>query len=178
VDPWFLVQAAPDVADLIRQARHVNDGMPTRVLERVAKLAAPPAKVALLGLTYKANVDDVRESPALEIAENTVAAGYEVRLCDPHAAASASSLPAPLMSVADAVQGAEAVVVLVDHAEFQDIQPAVIAPLLSRKQVLDTRGRLNHAAWREAGFDVHVLGAADSHTIVSRPGPVFRNRAA
>src|ERR1700686_1991043 len=84
VDPWFLVDAAPEEARLIRTARLVNDGMPEHVLARLAGLASPPAAVALLGVTYKAEVDDIRESPALPIAELAVERGYAVRLCDPH----------------------------------------------------------------------------------------------
>jgi UDP-N-acetyl-D-mannosaminuronic acid dehydrogenase len=68
LDPWFLVQAAPDEAQLIRTAREVNDSQPARVLQHLARLAQPPAAVALLGVTYKADVDDIRESPALVVA--------------------------------------------------------------------------------------------------------------
>jgi UDP-N-acetyl-D-mannosaminuronic acid dehydrogenase len=178
VDPWFLVQAAPDVAQLIRKARQVNDGMPARVLERLSRLAVPPATIAILGVTYKANVDDVRESPALEIVANAVAAGYVVRLCDPHADGNAQLLAAPLLPLEEAVHGADAVVILVDHAEFQDIQPQSVASLVAGKQVLDTRGRIDHATWRAAGFDVHILGAADSAFPASDPGSGFRHRAA
>src|SRR3954453_15002940 len=72
VDPWFLADAAPEAARLIRTARQVNDGMPEHVLDRVAELVEPHASIALLGVTYKAEVDDVRESPALRVAELAV----------------------------------------------------------------------------------------------------------
>src|SRR5205085_1270918 len=67
VDPWFLVSAAPDVAPLIRASRDVNDAMPRHVLDHLLSMAAPPAAVALLGVTYKAEVDDMRESPAVRV---------------------------------------------------------------------------------------------------------------
>src|SRR5438270_797877 len=81
VDPWFLVGAAPRVAELIRVARQVNDSMPEHVLDRLLTMVSPPAPIALLGVTYKAEVDDVRESPALRVAELAVDRGYDVRLC-------------------------------------------------------------------------------------------------
>src|SRR6202048_31084 len=84
VDPWFLVESAPEGTRLIRAAREVNDAMPDHVVSRLAALVPPPAAVALLGVTYKAEVDDVRESPALEVARLAVERGYAVRLCDPH----------------------------------------------------------------------------------------------
>src|SRR5205809_3040858 len=65
VDPWFLVGSAPEATRLIQAAREVNDAMPEHVVERLATLVAPPAPVALLGVTYKAEVDDIRESPAV-----------------------------------------------------------------------------------------------------------------
>src|ERR1700730_16017005 len=67
VDPWFLVGAAPEQARLIRAASEVNDAMPEHVVARLAMLASPPSAIALLGVTYKAEVDDVRESPALRV---------------------------------------------------------------------------------------------------------------
>jgi UDP-N-acetyl-D-mannosaminuronic acid dehydrogenase len=158
VDPWFLVQAAPDVTRLIRVAREVNDDMPHRVLEHLSRMARPPAPVALLGMTYKANVDDVRESPAVEVAQLAVARGYDVRLCDPHATSSAGALPARLLPLEDAVRGAEAVVLLVDHVEFRGMAPEIVGPLLGRRRLLDTRSVLNHASWRAHGFAVQVLG--------------------
>src|SRR6202158_761157 len=102
VDPWFLVAAAPEEARLIRTSREVNDAMPEHVLPRLAALVSPPAPVALLGITYKAEVDDVRESPALRIAELAVARGFSARLCDPHVKADVQGLPAPLLAVAPA----------------------------------------------------------------------------
>jgi UDP-N-acetyl-D-mannosaminuronic acid dehydrogenase len=159
LDPWFLVQAAPDEAQLIRTARWVNDTQPERVLDRLAGLAEPPARVALLGVTYKADVDDIRESPALRVAQVAVERGYRVAVCDPHVTPEAArNLPAALLPIEQAVHDAEALVLLVDHAAFKDLDLDLLGALVSRRQVLDTRGVLDRALWQAHGFAVSVLG--------------------
>src|SRR6266567_703280 len=121
VDPWFLVGAAPDESRLIRTSREVNDSMPEHVVALLAGLVSPPAAVALLGVTYKAEVDDIRESPAVRVAELAVEHGYAIRLCDPHVKADTPGLPAPLLPLEQALRDAEAVVLLVDHRAFQEL---------------------------------------------------------
>lgn len=174
VDPWFLVGAAPEQARLIRSAREVNDAMPEHVLSLLEAMAAPPAAVALLGLTYKAEVDDVRESPALRVAELAVERGYSVRLCDPHLGSGTPGLPAPLLPIERAVRDAEAVVLLVDHAAFADLDLDLLAALVKNKVVLDTRDALDRAAWTARGFEVRVLGAATARRPMAHQTPVQR----
>ena len=83
VDPWFIIHGAPDETPLIRTARWVNDGKVDHVLGKAGALieANPDAKVACLGLAFKANIDDFRESPANKVA---LALGAEIRRTDPH----------------------------------------------------------------------------------------------
>jgi UDP-N-acetyl-D-mannosaminuronic acid dehydrogenase len=158
VDPWFLVDAAPEETRLIRTARTVNDAMPEHVVDRLAALVAPPAPVALLGITYKAEVDDVRESPALRVAELAAERGYSVRLCDPHVKAQTAGLPAPLLPIEQALRDAEAIVLLVDHRAFQGLDVDLAAALVGSKRILDARNALDRAAWQARGFEVSVLG--------------------
>jgi UDP-N-acetyl-D-mannosaminuronic acid dehydrogenase len=159
IDPWFLIGAAPDLATLMRAARQVNDSMPAHVVERLRTLAPPPASVALLGITYKAEVDDIRESPALRVAELVAEAGYTVRLCDPHVAPEVPGLPAPLLPLEQALREADAIALLVDHHEFRALDVDLAARLVRTRQVLDVRNTLDHARWRSAGFEVSVLGS-------------------
>jgi UDP-N-acetyl-D-mannosaminuronic acid dehydrogenase len=168
VDPWFLVSAAPADARLIRAAREVNDGMPEHVLARLASIAAPPAPIALLGVTYKAEVDDIRESPALRVAELAVERGYAVRLCDPHVHADTAGLPAPVLPIEQALRDAQALVLLVDHRAFHDIDIDLAAALVSGKRVLDARNALDRAAWEQRGFEVNVLGTRASVAVDHR----------
>ncbi|WP_067789973.1 UDP-N-acetyl-D-mannosamine dehydrogenase [Paraurantiacibacter namhicola] len=142
VDPWFLVAATPDKARLIRTAREVNDGKAVHVAERLKGMmdARPDAKLALLGLAFKPNIDDFRESPALEIAEELVA-DYADRLLvvEPFTKALPGKLAgsgAVLTSLDDAMAQADLVAVLVDHDAFKNA-PRSIA---SGKTIYDTRG--------------------------------------
>ncbi|HEY1295176.1 MAG TPA: nucleotide sugar dehydrogenase [Chloroflexota bacterium] len=158
VDPWFLAGAAPDLAALIRAARQVNDAMPSHVVARLAALIAPPAPIAMLGLTYKAEVDDIRESPAMRVAELAVERGYSVRLCDPHVRPETPGLPAPLLALPQALRDVQAVVLLVDHRVFRDLDVDLAASLVSGKRVLDARNAIDRASWESRGFEVRVLG--------------------
>ncbi len=87
IDPWFLVESAPDLTNLIRTSRTRNDSMPQHVVERIEGMLTglKDPIVACLGLTYKANVDDIRESPAVEVVKLLTEHGISVRAFDPHA---------------------------------------------------------------------------------------------
>lgn len=158
VDPWFLVDAFPEGTQLIRAARERNDSMPAHVVaQTLAWLdGVEHPKAALLGAAFKGNVDDIRESPALKVAELLQEAGVEVRIHDPHVEAS----HLPLVSCDDCLRGADIVILLTDHAAYRDIPPAHAATLTHARRLYDTRAFLDHPRWRAAGFDVRILGAS------------------
>lgn len=142
VDPWFIVASAPQRARLIRTAREVNDAKPGFVLAQVAETldAFPQAKVACLGLSYKPDVDDFRESPALEIALQ-LARRYPGRVLasDPFAEALPASLRAQspglaLLPADAAVDAAEVVLVLVGHMAYRTLA------MPTGKSLIDTVG--------------------------------------
>lgn len=144
VDPWLLVHSAPDITPLIQTARQVNDSKPDFVIEKVRAVAerfkAP--KIACLGLAFKPDIDDLRESPALDIATELASAGFgEFIINEPHIKA----LPADLAAHAGvrferdaeaAIDAADIVLLLVDHRLYKDIEMT----LLEQKIVIDTRG--------------------------------------
>ena len=140
VDPWFIVNSAPEESPLIRTARGVNDCKIHHVIAQADELvkAHPNAKVACLGLAFKANVDDLRESPAVEIATHLADAGLKILAVEPHVTALPKALQgrAELVSLADALDRASVVVLLVDHRVFAGLT----LEQLKGKKLIDTRG--------------------------------------
>jgi UDP-N-acetyl-D-mannosaminuronic acid dehydrogenase len=142
VDPWFLVSADPANTPLIRTAREVNDGKTNHVVDQASAMleAMPGAAVACLGLAFKANIDDFRESPALRVCEALAARfGNRIRVVEPYATTLPDSLAragAVLTDVDTALEECAVMIVLVDHDVFRSI------PVEERagKMVLDTRG--------------------------------------
>lgn len=141
VDPWFIVDSAPKTSHLIKTARQVNDSKPHHVLakvqEKIRTMKNP--KVACLGLSFKADIDDIRESPALEIAERLAKEKIDLIVAEPHLDELPKSLQLPNVSAAsaeDAIQMADVVLLLVNHRKFASIDKA----LLQGKCIIDTRG--------------------------------------
>jgi UDP-N-acetyl-D-mannosaminuronic acid dehydrogenase len=143
VDPWFIVDSAPEEARLIRTAREVNDAKPESIIAEViaATKSIENPVVASLGLTYKADVDDTRESPAVEIVAALGARlKSEILVVDPHLSALPEQLAAlpslRITNLDEALTAAQIVVLLVDHREFRGIDRS----RLSDKVIVDTRG--------------------------------------
>lgn len=147
VDPWFIVSAAPELARLLRTARQVNDDRPhhvaREVIAKAGRFNAPT--IACLGLTFKANVDDVRESPAVKVVD-LIATGLpdtEILVSDPYAKQIPKSLRAhrnvSQKKATEAIERADIVVLLVEHDQFKNLGRTH----LNGKVVYDTRG-----AWR------------------------------
>ncbi|MGF1765681.1 UDP-N-acetyl-D-mannosamine dehydrogenase [Aliivibrio kagoshimensis] len=142
VDPWFIVDSCPDEANIIRQARLTNDAKPHYVIEQITKAADEFKRpvIACLGLAFKADIDDLRESPALQIVEELVGKGIgEIIAVEPNIQALPEKLNAKdieLTSLENALEKANVVVVLVDHKEFKASDKTQFAT----KVVIDTRG--------------------------------------
>lgn len=136
VDPWFVVARAPDCARLIRTARAVNDRKPDWVFEKVSRRASRfrDPVIACLGLAFKADVDDLRGSPALYIASRLQDEKVgRVLVCEPNLKHHAKFNLVPLD---EAIAGADIVLLLVDHAPFRKLRGAD----LQDKVLIDTRG--------------------------------------
>jgi UDP-N-acetyl-D-mannosaminuronic acid dehydrogenase len=124
VDPWFIVHAFPHDAQLIKTARDINDGKPlyviSKVKEAIKDISNP--KVACLGLAFKPDIDDLRESPALDITKMLSDEGYEILAVEPNIQELPKVLEnrknVKLVSLEDALKEADVVVVLVNHKEF------------------------------------------------------------
>ncbi|MDP1574185.1 MAG: UDP-N-acetyl-D-mannosamine dehydrogenase [Coxiellaceae bacterium] len=141
VDPWFIVSKTPDVAQLIKKAREVNMEKKAWVIRKIKKAAAnyENPTIACLGITFKPDVDDLRESPAKKIVESLMDANVgKVIVCEPHLLYSDKFT---LMSADQAILRADIVVVLVDHREFKNIP----LDFFEGKIVIDTRGCFTQA---------------------------------
>jgi UDP-N-acetyl-D-mannosaminuronic acid dehydrogenase len=157
VDPHFLSNANPFVTELIQTSRRINERMPHVVVRRVAEMIGPhaSARVALLGASYKANVDDTRKSPTERVEELLHERGFVTRVYDPVAERYARLLAA---SLEEAVSDVDAIVLMVGHDEFRSIEPALIAPLVRARNVIDTRAFWPAERWADAGFRVYTIG--------------------
>ncbi len=158
VDPWFLVHSAPDLARLIRTAREVNDDKSDFVYRKTRRLLEENRneKVACLGITFKANVEDLRESPSLEIAERLAEKfGDRVSIVEPHAAelpGSLAKLGAQKVTLKNALASCGVLLLLVDHDEFKEIS----SEQLAGKMTVDTRG-----IWKSPTLSASVESLSD-----------------
>lgn len=143
VDPWFLIESFPDQTSLLKAARLVNDNKPHEVIaqvlqesSRITKQTNKRCKIAVLGLTYKPDIDDLRESPALDIAQQlAVHKDLEVVAVDPNIN-QAMLVNLKLAEFAKAVQWADIIVLLVGHKEFKLYN----WQLLDHKKLIDFSG--------------------------------------
>ncbi len=160
VDPWFLVESAPDLTPLIRTAREVNDSQPEFVLNQVEKILGNlhGKTIAAFGLAYKPDVDDFRESPAVHCVELLQKAGAIVRVHEPFLKGDIPGIKT-FATAAETVQAADLILLLVNHSAFQEIDPLELLPLTSAHIVFDTVNGWDRTAWEQAGFKVFHLGS-------------------
>lgn len=142
VDPWFIIESAPDLARIMRVSREVNNNKTQVIIDRAVALIEdnPFASVACCGLAFKANVDDLRESPAMTIASHLIKKyGSRIKIVEPNLKQMPlefSKYGAQFVTIDTAIQSCEIAIILVDHDEFKSV------PLAERRHldVIDTRG--------------------------------------
>lgn len=164
VDPWFLVELDPEKAQMIHLARRTNDGMPSYTAQLTADILNAKGindpKIAALGLAFKGNIDDMRESPSVEVVEQFRQRNMNIMAHDPHI--KENQLPVQTQSMEEAVQDASALVILTDHTVFKELDPARFTTL-KNKIVIDTKNCISRDKWEQAGFDVYLLGDSKNH---------------
>lgn len=160
VDPWFLVEAAPDLTTLISTARQVNDAQPSFVVELVRRLLGDlqGKRIAALGLSYKANVDDLRESPAVEVVRLLLKAGAEVLAFEPYLKGEPPNGINIASSINEAIANADLLLLLVGHSEFLSLDPSEISSLTKARVALDTVNGWERCKWDLAGLKIFKLG--------------------
>ncbi len=154
VDPWFLVEAAPEEANLIKTARQVNDGQPAFVADLVSKVGGDLSgkRIAFLGLAFKPNVDDLRESPAVELAHHLTDAGAEVMAYEPFRSDAKIPKINLVPSLEEALIDADLIVLAVGHDQFKDLDPQAIKEKTTARIVFDAVRIWDKADWEVAGF--------------------------
>lgn len=159
IDPFFLVSNSLR-SRLIPLAREINDQMPNYVLKKVKEmlLGLKDPTITVLGVAYKGNVDDTRETPALKFIKLAENEGFRVKVHDPLV----RNFEYPLLSLEEAVKDSDCLVVITDHDVFRDIKPEEVAKLMRNRNLFDARNLLNHEKWRKAGFRVRVIGDGSS----------------
>ncbi|MEH6938053.1 nucleotide sugar dehydrogenase [Bacillus sp. JJ664] len=137
VDPYFIVAKAPEQAQMINLARGINVSMPEYVVNNVKEMVSgvENPKIAVFGVTYKGNVDDMRESPAMDIIDILRNEGLECAVHDPHV----ESDTFKLLSADEAVTDAHLLLVLTDHDEFKTMNTDELAEKMAKPVLFDTR---------------------------------------
>jgi UDPglucose 6-dehydrogenase len=152
------------VVSLLTSVDSINQGRRDRVVA-VARDAAggflDGKRVAVLGVAFKPNSDDVRDSPSLAVCGRLRAEGAIVSVHDPVAMPNAAKRRPDLVyarSVSEAAEGAELVLHLTEWSDYQAIDPAALGRVVARPVIIDARCCLDAGLWRDAGWTVHVLG--------------------
>lgn len=153
VDPWFIIDSAPEKARLIRCAREINSAKPHYIIKKIQNISQqflPYPKIGCLGLAFKPDIDDLRESPSLFIAEQLLETNsFELLVVEPHIQKLPQTLAHPqnrarLVELDYCIENADILVLLVDHQQFKLIDLSTIR----NKTIIDTRG-----LWHEAGIN-------------------------
>lgn len=157
VDPWFIVEKFSTLAKLINEARNINDSMPEFTFNLIEKSleGIENPKITVLGVTYKANVDDCREAPSEKIIDMiNDSPKYNLAIYDPHV----RNYVHELSNFENAFKNSDCIVLVVDHTEFKYIDPEQLANIVRHKLVIDTRNVLNQEKWEKSGFKFILLG--------------------
>ncbi|MFV0440824.1 MAG: nucleotide sugar dehydrogenase [Lachnospirales bacterium] len=151
VDPWFIIEKAPEVTSLMEASRTINDGMPKYVANKALDILKDKKNVTVLGITYKPDVDDMRESPIVHLIEELENEGVNVKVVDPHV----SKYDIPLY---ENIENSDLLILAVNHKEFKDLDFIKIYEAMNSKNILDTRNYYNRESLEKIGFNYTLLG--------------------
>lgn len=156
VDPWFIVEKEPSLANMIHLARTTNDGMPAFVADRIAAIleGIDNPKVTILGVTYKPDVDDMRESPILYLEQILRDRGYTVAAYDPFV----TGKPGVTNDLAEAAKDSDLLLLGVHHHQFKELDFEALGKIMRRRNFFDTRNFADAKKAEAAGFACHLLG--------------------
>ncbi len=156
VDPWFIVEKTPELANIINLARVTNDSMPAYVAEKVTTIlkACGGNKVTILGVTYKPDTDDMRESPVVELIEHISHHNIAVSVYDPHV----KHFENKVEDLYEAAADSSLVVLAVNHKQFADVDFEKLSKVMKHKNIVDTRNFFDSKKAESFGFNYSLLG--------------------
>jgi len=167
VDPWFLTELQPELAKIISLSRHTNDSMPEYTALKTKSLldekGIQHGRVAVLGLAFKGNIDDMRESPSTDVLHHLEKLGVDYTAFDPHI--KENKIERQTQSLDEAVAHADVILILTDHNEFKELLPSAVENHMRTKVIFDTKNCIQRDQWKAAGFDVVLLGDSKVSTL-------------
>lgn len=158
VDPWFIVEKTPDLAKIIALSRETNDSMPQHVLAKIDDILKDIEgikKVSILGITYKPNIDDIRESPIIKLIELLdERIDYEISVYDPYMKAHKYQAK----DIVTASENSDLIVLAVNHDDFNNLPLQDMSRVMRNKNFFDTRNFFNKHDIENEGFKYFLLG--------------------
>ncbi len=153
IDPLFLAEKTSR-SRIVTLARDINNYMPLHVVKLVKEIleGVENPTITILGIAYKGNVDDVRESPAFKIKKIAESEGIKVRFYDPLVKDCSENN----LNIEDATEDSDCLVLVTDHEIFKEINPKSLP--VRNTNLIDTRNFLNHDLWHAAGYQIRILG--------------------
>ncbi len=165
VDPWFIVEKNPDIAKIIELSRKTNDSMPEYIMNKIDEILMDikgTKKISILGITYKPNIDDIRESPIIKLInllDNRD--DYVVRVYDPYF----KNHKYQAKNIIDAAKNSDLILLAVHHDNFKNLPLRDIANVMRNRNFFDTRNFINKEEVEEKGFKYILLGEGKSKYI-------------
>lgn len=151
VDPWFIIEKAPETSKIMDLSRRTNDSMPSHVATLSKEMIGNGKNITVLGITYKPDVDDMRQSPIVDLVKILEKDGFNVTVCDPHTEKYNND-------VYESTKNADLLIMAVNHKEFLSLDYTKIYENMNSKNLLDTRNVLDKTTLRKLGFKVRLLG--------------------
>jgi UDP-N-acetyl-D-mannosaminuronic acid dehydrogenase len=167
VDPWFIVEKYPDIARIIGLSRVTHDSMPDYIAAKIQEILMDikgQKKITILGVTYKANIDDLRESPILELIDLLEQEDdLSISVYDPYV----KGLKHLTVSIIDAASKSDLLILAVNHDCFRELPLAEIIRVMRNKVIFDTRNFFNREVIEEMGADYYLLGDSSRKSSLS-----------
>lgn len=158
VDPWFIIERNPELSNIIRLSRETNDSMPKHILYRIDEILKDLKgikKVTILGITYKPNIDDTRESPILKLIDLIdERLDYEVSVYDPYV----TNHKYHEDNIIKAAKNSDLIVLAVNHNEFKELPLAKMSKVMRNKIIFDTRNFIDRKKVEGEDFIYILLG--------------------